>query len=206
MWASLYPKYYSTQRLTKALKWAGQNATDCSGLISWYTGKVRSSSSYMANATSSGAIDTIPEMVGLLVWKQGHIGVYVGNGKVIEAKGFDSGVVMTNLKDTAWTKWLKCSDITYIEYVPASPITKKSSKEDVKWLQSKLNTNDYKLTIDGIYGPKTAGAVKDYYKKYLNKITNGYTVRRNAINRLKKSCMMHSESLPIRSTRMGSPE
>lgn len=38
-----------------------------------------------ANATVKGTIDTIPEVPGLAVWVDGHIGIYIGNGEVIEA-------------------------------------------------------------------------------------------------------------------------
>ena len=40
-----------------------------------------------ANATEKGTIDTIPEIPGLAVWHEGHIGIYIGGGKVIEAMG-----------------------------------------------------------------------------------------------------------------------
>ena len=66
-------------------------------------------------ATEKGTIDTIPEIQGLAVWKQGHIGVYVGNGKVIEAMATTVGVIETNLSDGAWTHWLKVPSVTYIE-------------------------------------------------------------------------------------------
>ena len=33
-------------------------------------------------ATVKGTIDTIPEVPGLAVWHQGHIGIYIGNGEV----------------------------------------------------------------------------------------------------------------------------
>lgn len=36
-------------------------------------------------ATVKGTIDTIPEVPGLAVWHQGHIGIYIGNGEVVEA-------------------------------------------------------------------------------------------------------------------------
>ena len=34
-----------------------------------------------ANATVKGTIDTIPEIPGLAVWHEGHIGIYIGNGE-----------------------------------------------------------------------------------------------------------------------------
>ncbi len=39
------------------------------------------------SATESGTIDTMPDIPGLAVWHDGHIGVYIGGGQVIEAMG-----------------------------------------------------------------------------------------------------------------------
>ena len=64
-------------------------------------------------ATVSGTIDTIPETPGLAVWHEGHIGVYIGNGEVVEAMGTRYGVVKTKLEGARWTHWLK---IPYISY------------------------------------------------------------------------------------------
>ena len=65
------------------------------------------------SATVSGPIDTIPETPGLAVWHEGHIGVYIGNGEVVEAMGTRYGVVKTKLEGARWTHWLK---IPYISY------------------------------------------------------------------------------------------
>ena len=65
------------------------------------------------SATISGTIDTIPETPGLAVWHDGHIGVYIGNGEVVEAMGTRYGVVKTKLEGARWTHWLK---IPYISY------------------------------------------------------------------------------------------
>ena len=65
------------------------------------------------SATISGTIDTIPETPGLAVWHDGHIGVYIGNGEVVEAMGTRYGVVKTKLEGARCTHWLK---IPYISY------------------------------------------------------------------------------------------
>ena len=65
------------------------------------------------SASVSGTIDTIPDMPGLAVWFNGHIGIYVGNGYVIEASGTKKGVVKTELDGRGWTHWL---EIEYIDY------------------------------------------------------------------------------------------
>ncbi len=65
------------------------------------------------SATESGTIDTMPDIPGLAVWHDGHIGVYIGGGQVIEAMGTKYGVVKTELANRGWTHWLK---IPYINY------------------------------------------------------------------------------------------
>lgn len=62
--------------------------------------------------------------------------------------------------------------VTYIEEfkMPTKSITKGSSKEDIKWLQDRLNKalpdeSNIPLMIDGIYGNKTRIAVLIYWEK-----------------------------------------
>jgi hypothetical protein len=48
-----------------------------------------------------------------LVWKDGHIGVYIGNGVVVESRSVEWGVVRTFLKDWPWTNWGECHLVDY---------------------------------------------------------------------------------------------
>lgn len=110
--------------------WLGGRTADCVGLIKGYgwldagTQTINYGTNGMPdigadtmyeNAAEKGTIDTIPEIPGLAVWHEGHIGIYIGNGKVIQAANTNAGVILTNLGDTAWTHWLKISYISYIE-------------------------------------------------------------------------------------------
>ena len=65
------------------------------------------------NAEVKGSMDSMPDTPGLAVWCSGHIGVYIGNGEVIEAMGTSYGVVKTKLDERSWTAWL---EIPYIQY------------------------------------------------------------------------------------------
>ena len=56
------------------------------------------------NGTEYGGMDTMPDIVGLGLWKQGHWGVYVGNGYAIEAMGTQYGVVRTKVEDRKSTR------------------------------------------------------------------------------------------------------
>ena len=108
--------------------WVGKRTTDCCGLIKGYgwldpeTMSINYGTNGMPdlganqmyyNASESGTIDTIPEISGLAVWHDGHIGVYIGNGYVIEAMGTKYGVVKTQLEGRGWTHWLKVEYINY---------------------------------------------------------------------------------------------
>jgi len=39
-----------------------------------------------------------PELPGVLLWKNGHIGVYIGNGETFEAKRYHYGIVKTKVQ------------------------------------------------------------------------------------------------------------
>ena len=93
----------------------GKVCVDCSGLISWYTGVMRGSSQHKAAATSVYPISTIANApVGALVWQQGHIGIYVGNGEYVAADGSAYGVRRNKLSKAKFTHWFLCTDIAYI--------------------------------------------------------------------------------------------
>lgn len=62
-----------------------------------------------------GKISTMPEVPGLAVRKDGHVGYYIGNGEVVEAYGFAKGIVITKLKSRPWTDWYEFPGIKYIE-------------------------------------------------------------------------------------------
>lgn len=143
-----------------------KRVADCVGLIKsyiWWKGgepiydsKTDVSADGMYNsAVVRGPMDTFPnpDILGLLVWKKGHIGIYVGRGMVIEARGTTSGVILSPLKgegSAGWTHWLRCPFINYI------------GVGDIKTLQTKLNLFGYNITVDGIYGPQTKGAIAQF--------------------------------------------
>ena len=87
-------KYNQLKKMYGNLVWdsdkkkVGKVCCDCSGLISWATGIVRSSQGYHDTAVSVHSISTISEApIGVAVWKKGHIGIYIGNGEYIAEDG-----------------------------------------------------------------------------------------------------------------------
>ena len=53
--------------------------------------------------------------VGEVVWLPGHIGIYIGDGNVVEAYGTERGVIRSVLDDGGWTHWLEVPSINYVE-------------------------------------------------------------------------------------------
>lgn len=130
-----YPSQYKSSRdkqIKKDIE-EGRIVTDCSGLIKGFmmtrdNGQIvytpsldLGANTYYNKATEKGNIKTMPDIPGLAVWKDGHIGVYVGNGEVIEARGFDYGVQKYKLSDRPYTKWLKIPGLDYLSSPCPSP-------------------------------------------------------------------------------------
>lgn len=137
-----------------------------------------------ARAKEKGSISTIPEIKGVLVWKKGHVGVYIGKGWVIEERGHTYGTVKTRISDRPWTNWFKDPDIQYVETPQPTPnpkgdtcmielpVLKKGDKsETVKSLQILLNGKRYydsdglPLNVDGSFGKRTEQSVKKFQTK-----------------------------------------
>ena len=118
-----YPSHYTADRTTGYMKdiAQGRMCADCVGLIKsffWSGGQLGGASKYASNGCpdvsangmialcpQTGAIKTIPDEPGLVVWKSGHIGVYIGGGYTIEMRGFAYDCVKRRVTDGPWTKW-----------------------------------------------------------------------------------------------------
>lgn len=150
----------------------GKVCVDCSGLISWCTGSVRGSSQYKDTARKVLPISRISEAVpGCALWKQGHIGVYIGNGKCIEARGSAYGTVETNVSERPWTHILWLLDINYVDSVsPATVEEKKTAQEWAnRYLKDEILRGDFPaLDIDGALGLKSKQAFCRCLQKWLN--------------------------------------
>lgn len=125
-----YPEDVGEQEELIREKWMGRRTADCVGLIKAYgwfnptTGEITYDSGAMpdcstedmiAEAQDTGTLDTIPEIPGIIVYREGHVGIYIGGGFVIEAKGTEYGVVKTKLSESEFTHWFKCPYIEYSE-------------------------------------------------------------------------------------------
>jgi len=122
-----------------------------------------------------GVISTIPEIIGLAVRKDGHVGYYIGNGEVVEWMGFSYGCRKTKLKSRPWTHWYKLPFIDYNDGAAAAPVqemaeyvlgsrqlVKGATGSDVKAMQELLMQLGYKLPdygADGDFGEETLAAL-----------------------------------------------
>lgn len=117
-----YPKYYTASDYSTQF---GKRVHDCAGLIKGYLWSATPTSAPKYNAATDygatafyqhcnkkGTIDTFDKVPGRLVFKgkpskMSHVGVYIGDGKIIEAKGHKYGVVESKL-DSTWDYWGQC--------------------------------------------------------------------------------------------------
>lgn len=141
-----YPKQIGQfENFIKSNHLVGVRVFDCVGLIKgyyWngqYQAKTDVSADKMFNvAEVKGDIDTMSEIPGLLVRYSGHIGAYIGEGYVIEARGTKYGVVKTKLDERPWTHWLKCP---FIDYVAGDKITILINGDELKMDVDPINVN-----------------------------------------------------------------
>ena len=172
-------------------KWIGHRVADCSGLFRWAYSELGEAIAHGSNSifdrycSAKGTLkngkrtDGADLLPGTAVFtgdakEHGHIGLYIGNGKVIEAAGTRQGVIKSDVTDSKWTYWgeLKAVDYGYPVSSPSTPPTverptlRRGDKGDaVILLQSELIRLGYPLPkygIDGDFGKETEMAVKQF--------------------------------------------
>lgn len=166
-----YPNYYTAKDFQSQY---GQRVHDCIGLIKGYlwsdtptsSPKYRvaqdvSADGMLARCEEKGNISSIPELPGVLVFSPQHVGVYIGNGYVIEARGHAYGVVKTKLSSRGWKSWGKCP---WIEYIEENQPKKETSKENlVLAFQKAAKADGFKFEkygTDGKFGRETEEVMK----------------------------------------------
>lgn len=193
---SQYPEYYTAKDFESQF---GKRVHDCVGLIKGYLWSDTPTSAPKYNAsqdvgadtlfnkcTVSGKISTFKKIPGQCVFKgtdkkKNHVGVYIGNDTVIEAKGHKYGVIRSKLSDD-WKYWGQCcwieNDIVtpqpepvsqaYLGEFPTLPSRgyfKKGDKgKEVVKLQNLLMWISPgclpKYGADGVLGPEGINAIK----------------------------------------------
>jgi len=125
-----FAEWYTEERLEEVktfYPYAGFVGLDCSGLIkSYYFGGIGlpnymserdfNSLGLLEHAEKKGPIQTLPELPGVCLYMKDHVGVYIGDRKVIECTSsevFGNGVVMTKLEARPWEQWFYCPFVSY---------------------------------------------------------------------------------------------
>lgn len=185
-----YPAHYTASRASGYQKdiAAGKWCADCVGMIKaffWSGGQFETMPVYKSNncpdvsangmirqCKETGKIGTIPDEPGLVVWKDGHIGVYIGGGYTIEMRGFNYDCVKRKVKDGPWTKWgrLSASMIRYGDTPAPEPVPEGLHRGDygtaVTAMQEALLRWDAgclpKYGADGDFGAETEKAVQAF--------------------------------------------
>lgn len=184
----------SSTNIDRALRYISRAAKkplyayDCSGLIMYWFQQVKgwsgdeSSRGLYARCTKIERDDLKP---GDLVFRHNgdrihHVGVYVGNGQVIEAMGRDAGVVKRDISASGANYWNRYGRHPLLQVdepaEPAKPtpsgkvITLESPYmrgDDIKALQSALNSLGYDCgKADGIAGSNTMEGIRAFVEAH----------------------------------------
>lgn len=188
-------------------KWIGHRVADCSGLFSWafkqlggymYHGSNTMWNEYcsakgeLRNGKRTDGQELLPGTAVFTYNKskgnRGHVGLYIGNGWVIEAQGTKAGVVRSRITLDKWVEWGELKGVDYgraaqeptspaepaqtpaKDQTVAKPTLKRGSKgEYVTLLQNKLIKKGYDLGkwgADGDFGAQTEKAVREYQQDH----------------------------------------
>lgn len=188
-----YPAHYADSRMSTYRRHIAESrmVCDCVGLIKgfFWTGNGAGKNVYRSNncpdtsangmfalCERTGNMDSMPDERGIVLWRSGHIGVYVGGGKAIEARGYKYGVVRTDVRSRGWKKWGYLPEIMLsygddCEDAPpaVSPLLKKGmTGEAVQRMQALvMEWNPAALPkygADGEFGSETRNWVRRFQK------------------------------------------
>jgi len=172
-------------------KWIGHMVADCSGMFVWAFKQYNlpmshiSSNIFISYCTANkGKLTTALKQTirpgsavftGESAGKHPHVGLYIGNNEVIEAKGTVNGVIKSSLTDKKWTFYGELKNVSYdgADPVPTPeptpgwrPTIRRGNKgADVIECQTMLTRLGYDIGscgIDGDFGRATEKAVKDF--------------------------------------------
>ena len=118
------------QAIKYGSRWIGHQVWDCSGMFRWAYRQLGTDCAHGSNSIfnryckETGRLkngkrtDGKELKPGTAVFTgtegdHGHIGLYIGGGKVIEAKGTQSGVVESKVTDSKWTFWGELKNVDY---------------------------------------------------------------------------------------------
>ena len=174
-------------------KWIGHYVADCSGMFSWAFKQLGSTmyhgsnTMYMKWCKHKGELKsgkrtdgaTLKPGTAVFVWNgntYSHVGLYVGDGNVIEAANTQKGVIQSKVTASKWTHWGELKDVSFDGSAPEPqpdpepagkrPTLRRGDKGPyVVELQTDLVRLGYGIGpcgIDGDYGSATQAAVRQF--------------------------------------------
>ena len=169
-------------------KWIGHYVADCSGLFAWAFRELGGSIAHGSNSiwdrycSSKGDLSKgirtdgkqLKNGTAVFVNPKGndrtHIGLYIGNGTVIEAASTQKGVITSAITDKKWVEWGELKAVSYEGGDEPTPVEKPilrrgDSGPFVKLAQQDLLDKGYSLGkygADGKFGAVTEDAVKRF--------------------------------------------
>lgn len=112
--AAQNPKVFTDSYVAKAKHFLGSPCIDCSGLVCgiWCISDI---GSYQIADLPKNKPDEYEYIAvsrnqlqwGDVLWKTGHVGMYLGDGKVLEARGIDAGVNVFDFTSQPWMKAIR---------------------------------------------------------------------------------------------------
>ncbi len=188
-----FPRMYTDSYYEKTCKAIGHRGVDCVGLLKAYlwwqgdskdpkttSGVAGGASAMYGEAKDKGPMSTMPDEPGIILYRSGHIGIYIGGGYVIDASGVDYGIKKNN-KLSKWTYWFRSPYLKYSGSGGGSGVSSDSEEKKadddtvlrlnstgdaVKKLQNRLKALGYFTgTADGKFGSGTETSVKAFQKK-----------------------------------------
>lgn len=175
-----YPRQYGWE-------YDGETAKvhDCVGLIKGYlwcdspedpapvynAAQDKSANAMYTACKTRGEMAVMPDVPGILVFMNHHVGVYIGGGEVVEARSRRYGVIKTKLTKRPWKNWGYCPYVSYETPVQKTvdmdvPVLKKGAKgKNVQAMQILLLGYGFAMDdygADGSFGGVTERALKAY--------------------------------------------
>ena len=168
-------------------KWMGKYAWDCSGIYRWLTKKHitpyqsgGATTMFGKAMRSTGRIASMPDTRGIWVFRakkladgsysdtqMAHVGLYMGDGTVIHAKGTAYGVIREKLSAATWTHWGAAARMIYEIEIDGGmhlPPTEEEGGKDMIF-QAKVKTTATGGKLNVRSGPgsnnKKIGELKD---------------------------------------------
>lgn len=180
--------------------WNGDKTKTYGGAIYASNGVPDISANSFFKTCTNISTDFSKIQVGEAVWIDGHIGVYIGNGQVVECTPkFENKVQITNLANVGNNKgnyrtWIKHGKIKFIDYTEEKPVkiffpakgyfktgdTHANVGKIAKFLYDKFPQFTPKAALGNYYGPNITKAVKEFQKfaktnGQYNDVIDGYT-------------------------------